>query len=86
MNSKADSNHTHYISKPSIGERFSQIYQEKRIALMPFLMAGDPDLATSAELLLSLQEKGAVNQQDHQQRLPEGAVDRTHRQKSARGH
>ena len=29
------------------------------MALMPFLMAGDPDLSTTAEVLLSLQANGA---------------------------
>ena len=29
------------------------------MALMPFLMAGDPDLATTADVLLSLQANGA---------------------------
>ena len=38
---------------------FSKVKQEGRIALMPFLMAGDPDLQTSSEILLKLQESGA---------------------------
>ena len=42
-----------------IAQRFEQLKQEKRLALMPFLMAGDPDLATTAEVLLSLQNSGA---------------------------
>ena len=32
---------------------------ENRIALMPFLMAGDPDLATTARILIELQASGA---------------------------
>ena len=42
-----------------IAQRFEQLKQEKRLALMPFLMAGDPDLATTSEVLLSLQNSGA---------------------------
>tara|TARA_B100000212_G_scaffold317738_1_gene273615 strand:- start:1803 stop:2582 length:780 start_codon:yes stop_codon:yes gene_type:complete len=38
---------------------FSKIKKEKRIALMPFLMAGDPDLETTAKILLELQANGA---------------------------
>ena len=42
-----------------IAQRFEQLKQEKRLALMPFLMAGDPDLASTSEVLLSLQNSGA---------------------------
>ena len=42
-----------------IAQRFEQLQQEKRLALMPFLMAGDPDLETTSEVLLSLQASGA---------------------------
>ena len=38
---------------------FSRTAQEQRMALMPFLMAGDPDLSATAEVLLSLQANGA---------------------------
>jgi len=38
---------------------FSKIKKEERIALMPFIMAGDPDLDTSAQIILNLQDKGA---------------------------
>ena len=43
----------------SIRDRFYEVEKQKRIALIPFLMAGDPDLKTSGEILLSLQEAGA---------------------------
>ncbi len=46
-------------ARNSISSLFSQIKLEDRIALMPFIMAGDPDLETSAEILLRLQESGA---------------------------
>ena len=42
-----------------IAQRFEHLRQEKRLALMPFLMAGDPDLSTTADVLLSLQQSGA---------------------------
>ena len=39
--------------------RFAALAQEGRCALMPFLMAGDPDLDTTAACLLALQDNGA---------------------------
>ena len=42
-----------------IGARFATLAQEGRCALMPFLMAGDPDLDTTAACLLALQDQGA---------------------------
>jgi tryptophan synthase alpha chain len=42
-----------------IQRRFTALRQQGRCALMPFLMAGDPDLATTEATLLALQEAGA---------------------------
>ncbi|MEY3767214.1 MAG: hypothetical protein RLZZ11_281 [Cyanobacteriota bacterium] len=42
-----------------IQQRFSQLQQQSRCALMPFLMAGDADLAITRSTLLALQEAGA---------------------------
>ena len=42
-----------------IQQRFSQLQQQGRCALMPFLMAGDPDLAATRAALLALQASGA---------------------------
>ena len=42
-----------------IAARFASLREQGRMALMPFLMAGDPDLSTTAEVLLSLQAQGA---------------------------
>ena len=42
-----------------IQRRFTALRQQGRCALMPFLMAGDPDLATTADTLLALQASGA---------------------------
>jgi tryptophan synthase alpha chain len=39
--------------------RFAALRQQGRCALMPFLMAGDPDLATTAATLIALQAAGA---------------------------
>lgn len=43
----------------AIGERFAGLRQQGRCALMPFLMAGDPNLPTTADTLLALQQNGA---------------------------
>jgi tryptophan synthase alpha chain len=42
-----------------IQQRFSQLQQQGRCALMPFLMAGDPHLAATRATMLALQEQGA---------------------------
>ncbi len=42
-----------------IQRRFAQLRQQGRCALMPFLMAGDADLATTRATLLALQANGA---------------------------
>jgi tryptophan synthase alpha chain len=42
-----------------IAETFAALRQQKRIALMPFVPAGYPDLETTAAVLLALQEGGA---------------------------
>ena len=48
-----------FNSESLIERRFLKARKENRIALMPFVMAGDPDLKTTSEILLSLQENGA---------------------------
>jgi len=47
------------LKSTNISESFSKIKKEERIALMPFLMAGDPDLETTSRILLELQANGA---------------------------
>ncbi len=47
------------LSSSKIAQRFIKLKAEKRIALMPFLMAGDPDIKTSRDVLLRLEDKGA---------------------------
>ncbi|MFL2672139.1 MAG: tryptophan synthase subunit alpha [Prochlorococcaceae cyanobacterium] len=43
----------------AISSRFAGLKQQSRCALMPFLTAGDPDLATTRAALLALQANGA---------------------------
>jgi len=50
---------TKNMPKTTISSQFQRVKTEGRIALMPFVMAGDPDLETTAEILLSLQQSGA---------------------------
>jgi len=42
-----------------IEEKFAQLRRSGRRALMPFLTAGDPDLATTRELVLEIERAGA---------------------------
>lgn len=42
-----------------IEERFSQLNNERRKGFIPFVTAGDPDLATSLSIILKLAELGA---------------------------
>lgn len=43
----------------SVSERFEQLRDRARCALIPFITAGDPDLATTAEALRVLDRSGA---------------------------
>ena len=47
------------MNSSNISSHFLRIKQQGRIALMPFLMAGDPNLKTTTEILLNLQDNGA---------------------------
>ena len=47
------------LKSTNISSSFLQVKKDKRIALMPFIMAGDPDLETTAKILLELQASGA---------------------------
>ena len=46
-------------SSTPISRRFGDLREQGRCALMPFLMAGDPELPTTAATLLALQDNGA---------------------------
>ena len=42
-----------------INEKFLELKKSNKLALMPFIMAGDPNLEITSEILLRLQDKGA---------------------------
>ena len=42
-----------------INKKFLELKKNDKLALMPFIMAGDPNIETTSEILLKLQEKGA---------------------------
>ena len=48
-----------YETSSRINDRFDQLKKRGRLALMPFLMAGDPDMITTKRILLALQSSGA---------------------------
>ncbi len=46
-------------SLSKVDEKFFDLKNNKKLALMPFIMAGDPNIEITSEILLSLQENGA---------------------------
>ncbi len=42
-----------------IDQKFNELKNNNKLALMPFIIAGDPNIETTSEILLKLQEKGA---------------------------
>ena len=42
-----------------VDEKFYELKNNKKLALMPFIMAGDPNIEITSEILLKLQESGA---------------------------
>ena len=42
-----------------INQKFLELKESNKLALMPFIMAGDPNIEKTSEILLRLQEKGA---------------------------
>ena len=46
-------------SLSKVDEIFCELKNKKKIALMPFIMAGDPNIEITSEILLKLQENGA---------------------------
>ncbi|WP_288225458.1 tryptophan synthase subunit alpha [uncultured Prochlorococcus sp.] len=46
-------------SLSKVDEMFSELKNKKKFALMPFIMAGDPNIEITSEILLKLQENGA---------------------------
>ena len=46
-------------SLSKVDEKFYELKKNKKLALMPFVMAGDPNIEITSEILLKLQENGA---------------------------
>jgi len=46
-------------SLSNVDEKFCELKNNKKLALMPFIMAGDPNIEITSEILLKLQENGA---------------------------
>jgi len=46
-------------SLSKVDEKFCELKNNKKLALMPFIMAGDPNIEITSEILLRLQENGA---------------------------
>ena len=47
------------VNLSKIDNKFVELKNNQRLALMPFLMAGDPSIEITSKILLKLQEKGA---------------------------
>ena len=45
-------------SLSKVDEMFCELKNNKKLALMPFIMAGDPNIEITSEILLKLQENG----------------------------
>ena len=50
---------TKNVALSKVDEKFYELKNNKKIALMPFIMAGDPNIEKTSEILLKLQENGA---------------------------
>ena len=50
---------TKNVSLSMVDEMFCELKNNKKLALMPFIMAGDPNIEITSEILLKLQENGA---------------------------
>ena len=50
---------TNNKSLSKVDEMFCELKNKKKFALMPFIMAGDPNIEITSEILLKLQENGA---------------------------
>ena len=46
-------------SLSKVDEKFCELKKNNKLALMPFIMAGDPNIEITSEILLKLQENGA---------------------------
>ena len=50
---------TNNQSLSKVDEKFNELKNNKKLALMPFIMAGDPNIEITSDILLKLQENGA---------------------------
>ena len=50
---------TKNVALSKVDQKFYELKNNKKIALMPFIMAGDPNIEKTSEILLRLQENGA---------------------------
>ena len=50
---------TKNVALSKVDQKFYELKNNKKIALMPFIMAGDPNIEKTSEILLKLQENGA---------------------------
>ncbi|MDA9692872.1 tryptophan synthase subunit alpha [Prochlorococcus sp. AH-736-N03] len=57
MKNKMQITKNEFLSK--VDEKFFDLKNNKKLALMPFIMAGDPNIEITSEILLRLQENGA---------------------------
>ena len=46
-------------SLSKVDMKFCELKNNKKLALMPFIMAGDPNIEITSEIILKLQENGA---------------------------
>ena len=46
-------------SLSKVDKKFCELQNNKKLALMPFIMAGDPNIEITSEIILKLQENGA---------------------------
>jgi len=59
MHNNKDVNISSRMKAGLISQSFSDIKKDGRVALMPFIMAGDPDLNSTEKIILKLQSEGA---------------------------
>ena len=59
MNIKKQSTFSNLETLSKIDEKFNELINNNKLALMPFIMAGDPNIEITSQILLKLQEKGA---------------------------
>jgi len=59
MKANTETQITNNQTLSKINDKFAELKKSKKLALMPFIMAGDPNIEKTSDILLKLQEKGA---------------------------